>query len=74
MRHTSIPKVCAVYKLTTDNDGDAFTWTSNVQVLGKVILKPHPTQRHVHILNASDKKMCMAGLKRLKTGGDPPCA
>ena len=32
-------KDCVAYKLTLDNDGEPFRWTSNVQLISKVYLK-----------------------------------
>ena len=32
------------YKLTLNNDGEPFRWTSNVQLISKVYLKKHTTQ------------------------------
>ena len=32
------------YKLTLNNDGEPFPWTSNVQLISKVYLKKHTSQ------------------------------
>ena len=34
-------RACKYYKLTSDNDGEAFRWTSNYQIISKVYLKKH---------------------------------
>ena len=31
-------RACKYYKLTSDNDGEAFRWTSNYQIISKVYL------------------------------------
>ena len=36
-------RACKYYKLTSDNDGEAFRWTSNYQIISKVYLKKHST-------------------------------
>ena len=48
---------CAAYKLTYDNDGAAFQWTPNVQLISKVYLKKHTSQGRTYILNKKDAKM-----------------
>ena len=49
-------KVCVGYKLMANNDSEHFQWTSNVQLISKVYLKPHTSERW-HTLNAKDRKM-----------------
>ena len=34
-------RACKYYKLTSDNDGEPFRWTSNYQIISKVYLKKH---------------------------------
>tara|TARA_B110000046_G_scaffold127320_1_gene133754 strand:- start:457 stop:888 length:432 start_codon:yes stop_codon:yes gene_type:complete len=55
-------KECKAYKLMRNNDGVAFRYTSQVQIISKVILKRHRDQAMTFTLNASDKKM--VGTKR----------
>jgi len=38
---TSQNRACKYYKLTSDNDWEAFRWTSNYQIISKVYLKKH---------------------------------
>jgi hypothetical protein len=51
------------YKLMRDNDGVAFCYTPQVQIISKVILKQHTNQAMTFTLNAKDTKM--VGSKRL---------
>ena len=50
------PRLC-YYKLTSDNDGEAFRWTSNYQIISKVYLKKHSSLPLCYSLSAADKKM-----------------
>ena len=49
-------KACVGYKLMENNDRAHFAWTSNVQLISKVYLKPHSSESW-HMLNAKDRKM-----------------
>lgn len=55
-------KACKAYKLMRNNDGVAFTYTPQVQIISKVILKRHTNQAMTFALNAKDGKM--VGTKR----------
>ena len=48
---------CAGYKLTSNNCGEPFRWTGNVQLISKVYLKKHTSQMLTYILNKKDAKM-----------------
>ena len=61
-------RACKYYKLTSDNDGEAFRWTSNYQIISKVYLKKHSTLPLCYSLSAADKKMC-ADVHHEKDGG-----
>ena len=50
-------KDCVAYKLTLDNDGEPFRWTSNVQLISKVYLKKLTDQPRTYTLNKKDTKM-----------------
>ncbi len=50
-------RACKYYKLTSDNDGEAFRWTSNYQIISKVYLKKHSTLPLCYSLSAADKKV-----------------
>ena len=50
-------RACKYYKLTSDNDGEAFRWTSNYQIFSKVYLKKHSPLPLCYSLSAADKKM-----------------
>ena len=66
-------KHCAAYKLTRDNDGAAFVYTSNVQLISKVYLQK-TSQPDVCTLSKKDKKMLLEGMKRMVApeGGEGP--
>ena len=53
---------CKSYKLMRNNDGVAFRYTPQVQIISKVILKRHTNQAMTFTLNAKDKTM--VGRKR----------
>ena len=53
------------YKLTSDNDGEAFRWTSNYQIISKVYLKKHSTLPLCYSLSAADKKMVTSTMKKM---------
>lgn len=53
---------CKAYKLMRNNDGEAFRYTAQVQLISKVILKRHRDQAMTFTLNAKDAKM--VGQKR----------
>ena len=57
-------KSCAGYQLMEDNDEELFYWTANVQIISKVYLAKHPTQRDVRTLNRSDTKMLKDSLSK----------
>ncbi len=52
-------------KLTSDNDGEAFRWTSNYQIISKVYLKKHSTLPLCYSLSAADKKMVTSTMKKM---------
>ena len=58
-------RACKYYKLTSDNDGEAFRWTSNYQIISKVYLKKHSTLPLCYSLSAADKKMVTSTMKRM---------
>ena len=58
-------KECKAYKLMRNNDGVAFRYTSQVQIISKVILKHHRNQAMTFTLNASDKKMVVTKRKHM---------
>ena len=58
-------KECKAYKLMRNNDGVAFRYTSQVQIISKVILKRHRNQAMTFTLNASDKKMVVTKRKHM---------
>ena len=66
-------KHCAAYKLTRDNDGAAFVYTSNVQLTSKVYLQK-TSQPDVCTLSKKDKKMLLEGMRRMVApeGGEGP--
>ena len=47
-------RACKYYKLTSDNNGEAFRWTSNYQITSKVYLKKHSTLPLCYSLSAAD--------------------
>ena len=49
-------RACKYYKLTSDNDGEAFRWTSSYQIISKVYLKKHSTLPLCYSLSAADKE------------------
>ena len=55
----------AHYKLTLDNDGTPFQWTSNYQVISKVYLKKHSSLSRTYDLNKKDTTMVKKGMKKL---------
>ena len=55
-------KTCKAYKLMRNNDGVAFTYTPQVQIISKVFLKKHSQLPMTYTLNAKDAKM--VGTKR----------
>ena len=55
-------KDCKAYKLMRNNDGVAFRYTSQVQIISKVILKRHTNRPMTFTLNTKDAKM--VGTKR----------
>ena len=57
-------KECAAYRLMTDNDGDPFRWTANVQIISKVYLRKKDDQPRTYTLNGKDKKMLNAWKKK----------
>ena len=61
-------KECAGYKLTHDNCGEPFCWTSNVQLISKVYLKKHTSQMLTYALNTRDKKMVSEAVKKKQVG------
>ena len=58
-------RACKYYKLTSDNDGEAFRWTSNYQIISKVYLKKHSTLPHCYSLSAADKKMVTSTMQKM---------
>ena len=58
-------RACKYYKLTSDNDGEAFRWTSNYQIISKVYLKKHSTLPLCYSLSAADKKMVTSTMKKM---------
>ena len=48
---------CVAYKLTLNNDGEPFRWTSNVQLISKVYLKKHTSQGRTY----REKEGCQDG-------------
>jgi hypothetical protein len=56
-------KGCVGYKLMENNDLAHFTWTSNVQLISKVYLKPHVNGKW-HTLNTKDKKMVSTAITK----------
>ena len=57
-------KECAAYKLTLNNDGAAFRWTPNVQLITKVYLKKHLLQARTYTCNKKDAKMVAAAMAK----------
>lgn len=57
-------KECVAYKLTLDNDGAAFQWTPNVQLITKVYLKKHLSQARTYTCNKKDAKMVAAAMAK----------
>ena len=45
------------YKLMRNNDGVAFVYTPQVQIISKVILKKHSQLAMTYTLNAKDARM-----------------
>ena len=58
-------RACKYYKLTSDNDGEAFRWTSNYQIISKVYLKKHSSLPLCYSLSAADKKMVTSTMKKM---------
>ena len=60
-------------RLTRDNNGAAFVYTSNVQLISKVYLLK-TSQPDVCTLSKKDKKMLLEGMKRMVApeGGEGP--
>ena len=54
-------RACKYYKLTSDNDGEAFRWTSNYQIISKVV----PEEALSSSLSAADKKMVTSTMKKM---------
>lgn len=61
-------KECAGYKLTHNNCGVPFCWTSNVQLISKVYLKKHASQMLTYTLNKRDRKMVNDAVKKKQAG------
>ena len=49
----------------SDNDGEAFRWTNNYQIISKVYLKKHSTLPHCYSLSAADKKMVTSTMQKM---------
>ena len=58
-------RACKYYKLTSDNDGEAFRWTNNYQIISKVYLKKHSSLPLCYSLSAADKKMVTSTMKKM---------
>ena len=58
-------RACKYYKLTSDNNGEAFRWTSNYQIISKVYLKKHSSLPLCYSLSAADKKMVTSTMKKM---------
>ena len=58
-------RACKNYKLTSDNNGEAFRWTSNYQIISKVYLKKHSSLPLCYSLSAADKKMVTSTMKKM---------
>ena len=56
-------RACKYYKLTSDNDGEAFRWTSNYQIISKVYLKKHSTLPLCYSLSAADVTTCLLTIR-----------
>ena len=57
-------RACKYYKLTSDNDGEAFRWTSNYQIISKVYLSTPPSLSAI-LSSAADKKMVTSTMKKM---------
>ena len=58
---------CKAYQLTLDNDGAPFVWTSNYQIITKVILKKHSSLPRTYTLNNKDSSMVNRAMKKMVT-------
>ena len=61
-------RACKYHKLTSDNDGEAFRWTSNYQIISKVYLKKHSLPLCCS-LSAADKKIEDGDVHHANDGG-----